>query len=96
MKEVIKLKQLDKQLQTNDKILFTEGFDNESLINISNKVQIWIKSIDELVDWARFRKAYKKCADVGLENYVDDLIVKEFDPEKLVNQFKKKYFYKNL
>ena len=87
-------KGVDKQLKTNDEVLYVDGFENEEIKNISQKVSIWNKSMEELVDWTRFRKAYNQCNSVGLGKYINELIIdQELNPDKLVNQFRKKYFY---
>ncbi len=95
VKNIYKVKkEVDKQLKTNENILYLDGFENEYVENILKKVSIWNNSIEELVDWARFRKAYNKCNSVGLGKYIDELIIQESVPDKIVNQFKKKYYYK--
>jgi len=90
-----KLKKIEESLNIDKSIIYNDDFDNTNFIFLKEKLYLWKKNIENLTDWVRYRKAYEKCASVGLESYIDQELSSDEDINinDIVLKYKKIYYY---
>ena len=83
------LDNLNRTLKVINKVVYSSGYEETLYNNIKDKLISWELNINLIVDWTRYQRAYSKCKEVGIQQYLEKILEQTERPNDLIEKFKK-------